>query len=233
MSGATGQSGIVGLQLNAPTDGANVTISGAGTFSINNCNITAGTSTSPTSYILNHSSTGTCYMTECRMTCSPTNSVEGIIGSATLIMRDCFMGTTGAASMILYQGNLTVRQCNLVSTSASSGVNAIIQYTPLVVNRTCEVSYSVLQYTSATAGTLKGCIVVSNGAATSLVNIVNNLLICEGSLNGTGLNNYHCIWKTTSSSGNACTMSYGNLLAGASAHAIDSTITKTQFNIVP
>ena len=232
MNGATGQSGIVGLQLNAPTNGANVTISGAGTFAINNCNITAGVSASPACYILNHSSTGTCYMTECRMTCSPTNSVEGITGSATLIMRDCFMGTAGSAGMILYQGNLTVRQCNLVSTSASSGVNGIILYQPSVANRTCEVSYSVLQYTSAATGTLKGCIVVSNGAATALVNIVNNLLICEGTTNGSP-GNYHCIWKTSASAGNACTMSYGNLLGGATAHNIDANITKTAFSAVP
>jgi hypothetical protein len=165
------------------------------------------------------------------MTCSPTSSVEGIIGSATLIMRDCFMSTAGAASMILYQGNLTVRQCNLVSTSASSGVNAIIQYSPLVINRTCEVSYSVLQYTSSATAALKGCIVVSNGAATALVNIVNNLLICEGATNGSP--NPHCIWKTTASAANACTMSYGNLLGGATAHNIGSGITKTQFSAVP
>jgi hypothetical protein len=163
------------------------------------------------------------------MTCSPTNSVEGITGSATLIMRDCFMGTAGSSSMILYQGNLTVRQCNLVSTSASSGVNAIIQYNPLVANRTCEVSYCVLQYTSSATGALKGCIVVSNGATTALVNIVNNLLICEGATNGSP--NFHCIWKT--SAVNACTMSYGNLLAGATAHNIDANITKTEYVTVP
>jgi hypothetical protein len=163
------------------------------------------------------------------MTCSPTSGVEGIFGSATLIMRDCFMGTAGPAGMILYQGNLTVRQCNLVSTSASSGVNGIILYQPPVANRTCEVSYCVLQYTSPNTAALKGCIVVSNGAATALVNIVNNLLICEGATNGNP--NFHCIWKT--SAVNACTMSYGNLLGGATAHNIDANITKTQFSAVP
>ena len=173
---------------------------------------------------------GTLYLTECSITSSSLlNSVSGIGGvGGTIIMRDCLLTTTGTPSLISYSGSLTIRQCNLINTSGSTGVNPLVVLNP-TVSTPCEISYSTLQYTSSVSAANKICVRVNGatGTTASLVNFVNNLFICEGATSGSGT---YCIDKGVTGS---ATINYGNLLAGATAHSIDPSIVKTLYYSVP
>jgi len=231
---STTQVGLYGLNLTPPAVGnLCITINAVGTYSINNCNIEVSGN-----YAI-YQSLGTLYLTESRITSNITavsnlllSGIGGIGG--TIIMRDCLLTSSGTNSIINYSGSLTVRQSNIINTSATGTVNPLVNFKPSVSLTPCEISYSTLQYTTGAGvtGTNKICVRVDVGAGVtaSLVNFANNLLLCEGAQSGSSPNNFHCIDKTGTGS---ATLSYGNLLAGATAHAIDATITKTQFNTVP
>lgn len=228
--GATGQVALYGLNL-FPASSQCVIINTVGTYNINACNFV-----NTTNYCL-FQSLGTCYLTECRMTCyTGTGGFAGIGGSGTvanLIMRDCVLTSAGISPMVQFTGNLTMRQCTLTNTNTTASVNPLVLFNPTAASTTCEISLSQLLYTSATSAANKMCIRVtpSLGFNVALVNTVNNLLICEGAQSGTGPNNYHCIDNTGAGT---LTLAYGNLLAGPTAHAITTTnTTKTQYVTVP
>jgi len=168
------------------------------------------------------------------MTCyTGVAALAGIGGSGTaanLIMRDCVLTSAGVSPIIQYTGNLTMRQCTLTNTNATASVNPLVLLNPTAGSITCEISLSQLLYTSATTATNKMCIRVTPSATfnVALVNTVNNLLICEGATSGSPQT--HCIDNTGAGT---CTLFYGNLLAGATAHNIGSGITKTEYVTVP
>ena len=229
LQAGTGTVGLYGLNL-FPASSQCVVINVVGTYNINNCNIF-----NTTNYAIAQS-LGTLYLTESRIT-SPTSGTFpgiGVIGNtASLIMRDCLLTSSGTPSMVSCIGNLTMRQCVLINTSTSTLVNPLVNFNPTIAGNSCEISYSTLQYTSAVSALNKICVRANPtaGINAAFVNFVFNLLLCEGAQSGTAPNNYHCIDRV--SAGGPATISYGNLLAGASAHQIDSTITKTQYNSVP
>jgi len=227
--GATGQVGLYGLNL-FPAVSQCVVINTVGTYNITACNIF-----NTTNYAIAQS-LGTLFLTECRIT-SPTAGVLPSIGvtgaTASLIVRDCLITSSGTPSIITSVGNLTIRQCNIINTSTSVSVNPLVNYNPTASGTSCEISFCTLQYTSAVSALNKICI-RSNptaGITATITNCVNNLLICEGAQSGSGPTNFHCI-DTVAGAG-PVTLSYGNLLAGATAHKIDAPITKTQYTTVP
>jgi hypothetical protein len=225
--GATGQVGLYGLNL-FPASSQCVIINTVGTYNINACNFV-----NTTNYCL-FQSLGTCYLTECRMTCyTGVGAFAGIGGSGTvanLIMRDCVLTSAGVSPMVQFTGNLTMRQCTLTNTNATASVNPLVLFNPTAASTTCEISLSQLIYTSATTAANKICIRVTPSATfnVALVNTVNNLLICEGATSGAP--QIHCIENTGAGT---CTLFYGNLLAGVTAHNIGSGITKTEYVTVP
>lgn len=227
LQAGTGQVTLYGLNL-FPASSQCVLINTAGTYNINNCNFV-----NTTNYCL-FQSLGTCYLTECRMTCyTGAGAFAGIGGSGTaanLIMRDCVLTSAGVSPIVQFTGNLTMRQCTLTNTNTTASVNPLVLFNPTAASTTCEISLSQLIYTSATTATNKMCIRVTPSATfnVALVNTVNNLLICEGATDGSP--NFHCIQNTGAGT---CTLFYGNLLAGATAHNIGSGITKTQYVTVP
>ena len=227
--GATGQVGLYGLNL-FPAVSQCVVINTVGTYNITACNIF-----NTTNYAIAQS-LGTLFLTECRIT-SPVSGVLPSIGvtgtAASLIMRDCLITSSGTPSIITSVGSLTIRQCNIINTSTSASVNPLVNYNPTASGTSCEISFCTLQYTSAVSALNKICI-RSNptaGITATITNSVNNLLRCEGAQSGSGPANFHCIDKVAGSG--PVTLSYGNLLAGATAHNIDAPITKTQYQTVP
>lgn len=226
--GATGQVALYGLNIFQASSQC-IVCNAVGTYNVNACNIV-----NLNNYSV-YMSLGTLFLTECRITCptltaQPFSGVGGIGG--TLIMRDCLLNSAGVNSMVQFSGSLTIRQCNLINTNTSANVSPLVLFNPTVSGTTCEISFSTLQYTSPNIATNKICVrtTVGTGINAVLNNFVNNLLICEGATSGTSPNNYHCIDKTGAGT---ATLSYGNLLAGATAHQIDATITKTEFITVP
>ena len=225
--GATGQVGLYGLNL-FPAASQCVIINTVGTYNITACNIF-----NTTNYAIAQS-LGTLFLTECRIT-SPTSGVLPSIGvtgaTASLIMRDCLITSSGTPSIITSIGSLTIRQCNIINTSASASVNPLVNYNPTAAGTSCEISYTTLQYTSAFSALNKICIRANPtaGITAAITNCVNNLLICEGSQSGGP--QFHCIDKVVGSG--PVTLAYGNLLAGATANRIDGNITKTEYVTVP
>ena len=115
------------------------------------------------------------------------------------------------------------------STSASAVANPLVR-TNNSATIPVEISLSKLEYTSATTDTGGNkCCVQFNGSGTSTALIYSNLLICEGATTASG-GQIQCIQDPGAG---AVTLSYGDLLAGATAHHIAPTITKTQLTSVP
>jgi hypothetical protein len=227
----TGQVGLYGLNLFPSTaNAACVRINDVGTYNITACNIF---NTVNYAVVI---SEGTLFLTECRIT-SPTSGLLpsiGVTGAiANLIMRDCLITSSGTPTMITSVGSMTIRQCNIINTSTAANVSPLVTYNPTASGTTCEISYCTLQYTSAVSALNKICIRSnpSAGVTATITNCVNNLLICEGAQSGSGPTNYHCI-DTVAGAG-PVNLTYGNLLAGATAHKIDAPINKTQYLTVP
>jgi len=226
----TGTVGLYGLNL-FPASSQCVIINGVGTYNITNCNIFNNGG----NYAISQS-LGTLYLTECRVTTPTTGSFPGIglTGpTASIIIRDCLITSSGTPSLITCVGSMIMRQCNLINTSVLTTVNPLVNYNPTAAGTTCEISYTTLQYTSAVVASANGKICIrcnpTAGITAAMVNCVNNLLICEGSQSGGP--QFHCIDKVVGSG--PVTLSYGNLLAGATANRIDGNITKTQYVTVP
>jgi hypothetical protein len=216
MSDTTGSMGISGLEITG-----NVSTTGGGaTYTVFGCNIT-NTATAV------NATAGTVFITECRIS---TTAQAVIISFSALTIRDCFISTSGTGSCLsVANQSATVRQCVLTSTSASTGASALIQYTNANAVTTV-IEFCRLEYTNATTDvTGNKCCIRFAGTNSVTASISQCLLICEGAI--TGSPQIQCIQKAAGVF--AVVLAYGQLIAGATAHHIAPTITKTQYTTVP
>jgi hypothetical protein len=214
LNDTTGTMGISGLQV----DGS-VSLNGVGgVYTVFGCNIAFnGTAIAANS--------GTVFITECRIS----NSLGTCITSAsTLLLRDCLITTTNTGSCVIGNASTTIRQCVITSSSASGNVLPLVNFTN-VNPATTEISFCKLEYLNSATDTVGNkCCIKYAGASTNTSSIFDCLLLCEGAI--TGGPNIQCIQDT---GGGAVNLSYGQLRAGATAHHIAPTVTKTQYTAVP
>jgi len=228
LSATAGQIALTGLQLTAPAAGVAVSVAGAGaTYSLFNCNLTGVGSTTITF------NQGTTFVTECRITSSNTPSQAIVIGSGAIVQfRNCSIAsqTSNVTSIISCNGNLTMRDCSVISVNTISTVlQALLQFGGASA-KTVDITNCTFSYTNTLTDTggNKCCIQFNNSALTYTASITNCVLICEGAT--TGAPQIQCIQDTGAGS---VVLSYGNLLAGATAHHIAPTVTKTALTPVP
>lgn len=227
LSSASGQVGLAGLQVTAPAAGIAVSLAGfGGTYSLNNCNITGVASNA-----LNIAGT-TSFITECRIIGSTGNfTAIGIGPNATATtFRNTNITASSISNIITCTGNLTMRDCNVTNTSANSTTPALIQFGGSA-NKTLDMTLCSLIYTSAVTDTIgnKCCIQFINTAATYTATITYTNMLCEGAITGSG-GQIQCIQDTGAGS---VVLSYGGLLAGATANHISPNVTKTALTPVP
>ena len=212
-----GTIGLTGLEINGA-----ITMTGVGGlfFVIFGCNVSGGASTSVTV------NSGALFITESRI-----NTSGGLcISSSTAItMRDCVLTQAGTSPCIeTSAGSISIRQSFISSTSTSTSPSALIRFTNGGV-AVSEIGFSRIEYTSAVTdvGGNKCCIQYA-GSGTNTSSVYNNLLLCEGAIGGAP--QIECIQDTGAG---AVTLAYGNLLAGATAHHISPSVTKTEYITVP
>jgi hypothetical protein len=216
MNDTNGSMGISGLEVVG-----NVSTIGTGaSYTIFGCNISGGAAIAVTA------TAGTVFITECRISVSGNTSV--IQSQSTLTIRDCVVSTSGTGSCVFLSATTNLRQSNFISSSASTANLAIIRIGNSSTN-TVEIGNCRIEYTSTVVdvGGNKCCIQFA-GAGASTASIYSNLLLCEGAI--TGSPQIQCIQDTGAG---AVVLSYGQLIAGATAHHIAGTVTKTQYTTVP
>jgi len=178
----------------------------------------------------------------CTILASGTNAVNVVAGASATIQNS---NLAGAGAVVLQTaGTTTVRNCILNVTSNNTLVQAFAATTiqnsiltnsgagpgfPSIVvfantgTATTEITRCTLQYTSVVVDSgANKCCVRFTGSATNNSQIVQCLLLCEGAV--TGSPNIQCIQDTGAG---AVNLSYGGLLAGATAHHISPNTTKT------
>jgi hypothetical protein len=213
-----GNTGLTGLEING-----SVTMTGvAGLFfTIFSCNISGGASTAITA------NSGSLFMSESRI-----NSTSGLCISATtaITIRDCILVQNGTSPAIeTSAGSTTIRQCFISSTSTSTTPSALIRFIN-GGNATAEIGFSKIEYTSSAVDTGGNkCCIQYAGAGFNTSSLYSCLLLCQGAITGSG-GQIQCIQDPGAGGVN---LSYGQLIAGATAHHIAPTITKTAYNIVP
>jgi hypothetical protein len=216
MNDTTGSMGLSGLEIVG-----NVSMTGlGGSYTVFACNINGGASTAVTA------TTGSVFITECRIS----NTAGSCLTCAsTIIIRDCVISTTGTGSCVVASAGTSIRQSNITSSSASTGVAPLVNITnsnPATIN----LGFNRIEYTNTTTDVTgnKCCVkFAGSGVATALV--YQSLLLCEGAITGVG-GQIQCIQDTGAG---AVNLSYGGLLAGATAHHISPNVTKTAFTPVP
>ena len=224
LNGSAGQVGLSGLQITSnSTDG--VLISGSGsTYSIYNCNITGGTSNAI------QIDQGTTYITECRII---SNNLTGAVNPAIAIgsgavvtIRDSTISNQASnpSAVITCNGTLTVRGCVIQSANASTSPQALVIFSGSG-GKFIEFSNCNLTYSSVVVDVVgnKCCVQFQNATGTYTVIMTNCVLLCEGAITGVG-SQIQCVQKPGAG---IVTMSYGNLLSGATANHIAPTITHT------
>lgn len=215
LNDTTGSLGLSGLEIT----GSVSTTGGGATYTVFGCNIT-NTATAV------NATAGTVFITECRIS---TTAQSVIISFSTLTIRDCAISTSGTGSCLSLASITTVRQCVFTSSSASTSASALINYsnTNLI---TFVLEFCRLEYTSTATdvGGAKSCIRF-NGSGAITASVSNSLLLCEGAITASG-GQIQCIQDPGAG---AVALAYGQLIAGATAHHIAPTITKTQYNSVP
>jgi hypothetical protein len=231
MNTITNQVGIAGLQVTGPSTGTLDTVrclGTGGTYSIYNCNIT-GTVGNAINFF-----EGSGFLTECRITGAATThpAIDADAGS-TVIIRDCTISnpTTNVASVITSTGTITFHNSIIQSLNTTSTVlQPIIQFSSSTTPESIEMNYCQIKYanTLTDTGGAKCCIRFTNSNAV-VKTMVYCLLLCEGATTAVG-GQIQCIQKTGTGT---VTLTYGSLLAGATAHHIAPTITKTQLISVP
>ena len=214
LNDTTGTMGLSGLEITGNIS----TLGGGATYILFGCNI------SNTTTAIN-ATAGTVFITECRIS---TSSGVVIISLSTLTLRDCNISTSGTSSCISASSITTVRQCNVVSSSSSTSVQPLLQLTSN--SATLIIEFCRFEYTSSATDVAgnKCCIKFTNASGTLSASISNSLLLCEGAI--TGSPNIQCIQDTGAG---AVNLSYGGLIAGATAHNISPNTTKTQYTTVP
>ena len=225
MNTITNQVGISGLQVTGLSTGTLDTVrclGSGGTYSIYNCNIT-GTVGNAINFF-----EGTAFMTECRVTGATTThpAIDADSGSSVTI-RDCTISnpTTNVANVILSTGTISIHNSIIQSLNTTSTVlQPIIQFSSSTTPESIEITYCQIKYanTLTDTGGNKCCILFTNSNAV-VKRMIYCLLFCEGAITGVG-GQIQCIQKTGAGT---VTLSYGNLLAGATAHHISPTIIKT------
>jgi hypothetical protein len=231
MNTITNQVGISGLQITGLSTGTLDTVrclGSGGTYSIYNCNIT-GTVGNAINFF-----EGTAFLTECRVTGATATypAIDADAGS-TVTIRDCTISnpTTNVASVITSTGTISIHNSIIQSLNTTSTVlQPIITFSSSTTAESIEITYSQIKYANilTDTGGAKCCIRFTNSNAV-VKRMIYCLLFCEGAITGVG-GQIQCIQQTGTGT---VTLSYGNLLAGATAHHIDPTIIKTQLISVP
>ena len=215
MNDTTGSMGLSGLEIVG-----NVSMTGlGGSYTLFGCNINGGASTAVSA------TTGSVFITECRIS----NTAGSCLTCAsTIIIRDCVISTTGTGSCVVASAGTSIRQSNISSSSASTGVAPLVNITnsnPATIN----LGFNRIEYTNTTTDvTGNKCCIKFAGSGVATANIYQSLLLCEGAI--TGSPQIQCIQDTGAG---AVNISYGGLLAGATAHHISPNATKTAFTPVP
>jgi hypothetical protein len=170
---------------------------------------------------------GALFVTECRISAG---SSSVILSATAITVRDCIITQSGVNPCIETSGgSTTIRQCVIISTSTSATPAALVRFTN-TGNTINEISLCRIEYTSTTTDTGGNkCCIQFAGAGFATSQIYTNLLLCQGATTGTG-GQIQCIQDTGAGGVN---LTYGQLLAGATAHHIAPTVTKTQFITVP
>lgn len=225
MNTITNQVGISGLQVTGLSTGTLDTVrclGSGGTYSIYNCNIT-GTVGNAINFF-----EGTAFMTECRVTGATAThpAIEADSGSSVTI-RDCTISnpTTNVASVINSTGTISIHNSIIQSLNTTSTVlSPIISFGSSTTAEAIDITYCQVKYanTLTDTGGNKCCIKFTNSNAV-VISMIYCLLSCQGAITGVG-GQIQCIQRTGAGT---VTLSYGNLLAGATAHHISPTITKT------
>lgn len=225
MNTITNQVGISGLQVTGLSTGTLDTVrclGSGGTYSIYNCNIT-GTVGNAINFF-----EGTAFMTECRVTGATTThpAIDADSGSSVTI-RDCTISnpTGNIQSVILSTGTISIHNSIIQSLNTTSTVlQPIIRFSSSTTAESIEMTYCQIKYanTLTDTGGNKCCIQFTNSNAV-VISMIYCLLSCEGAITGVG-GQIQCIQKTGTGT---VTMSYGNLLAGATANHIAPTIIHT------
>jgi len=219
MTGNAGTTqGISGLEITGFVQASGV----SSTNVLFACNITYGLASTI------QIQSGSAFITECRI--ANTGNFTTVLNTAgNTTIRDSFITTSSIGSPLSSAFPITVRQCIIQSTSASTSPATLMRLfntTSIAV----EVSLCRLEYTSAATdvGTNKCCIQFSGSAGTVTASVSQSVLLCQGAVTGTPL--IQCIQKTGAG---AVNLSYGGLLAGATANNIAPAITKTALTPVP
>ena len=136
--------------------------------------------------------------------------------------------SSNSSNMILINnGGLVLSNSIITSGNNLSNAPSIIKF-----NNNVSIPYSnsflnsQILYTSSTVNTgvdlQKVCINYNNSASLALNGILNCFLLCEGSRRNPSGSKYDAVIKTGSAS---VVITFGNCLAGATAHHIDNAIT--------
>ena len=230
MNTITNQVGISGLQVTGLSTGLLDTVrclGSGGTYSIYNCNIT-GTVGNAVNFFA-----GTTFMTECRVTgASATYPAIDADSASSVIIRDCTISnpTTNVANVILSTGTINIHNSIIQSLNTTSTVLApVMQFSSSTTAESIEMTYCQIKYanTLTDTGGNKCCIQFTNNNAV-VISMIYCLLSCQGAITGVG-GQIQCIQRTGAGT---VTLSYGNLLAGATAHHIAPTIIKTALTTV-
>jgi hypothetical protein len=199
----------------------NVAVTGAGVvLVIENCNILASGANAvnivagASATIQNSNLTG--------------SGIAVLQNAGTLTVRNCILNVTSNNTLVQAPGATTIQNSILTNSAAGPGFPSIVNFTN-TGTATTEITRCTLQYTSVVvdSGANKCCVRFS-GTGTNNSQIVQCLLLCEGAV--TGSPQIQCIQDTGTGGVN---LSYGGLLAGATAHHIAPTIVKTAFTPVP
>jgi hypothetical protein len=214
MNDTTGSMGLSGLEIVG-----NVSMTGlGGTYAVFGCNI----SSSATAV---NATTGTVFITESRISNTAGNTLSC---ASTIVIRDCVISTSGTGSCVVASAATSIRQSNISSSSASTGVLPLVNITnsnPATIN----LGFNRYEYSSTTTDiTGNKCCIKFAGSAVATANVYQSLLICEGAI--TGSPQIQCIQDTGAG---AVNMSYGGLLAQGAAHHISPNVNKTALTPVP
>jgi len=212
-----GNNGISGLNISVGSVAVNTT---ANPLSIDNCNIFAS-GNNAVNLIAGSSAT----ITNCNITGAGATVIQS---SGTLNIRNCQLLVTSNNVLITANTFVSIQNSNLISSATGTVFASIVSFNNPATQST-EIIRCTIQYTSTATDTgTQKCCVRFNGAGINNSQIVQCLLLCEGAV--TGSPQIQCIQDTGAG---AVNLSYGGLLAGATANHISPNTTKTALNTVP
>ena len=211
--------GLANLQVTG-NSGRAISLTTAGTYVLYNCSILAASGFNA----IFHTTAGSIFLQSCQVTAS---TVSAISDSAGLEIYNSYITSASASAVISTSGtNLRIMRSTITSSSTSTIASPLIFASLAGTSIMFEIGYCKINYTSAAVDTggNKCCIQFAN-TGTYTPSIYNSLLLCEGAITGLG-GLIQCIQKTLLG---AVTISYGNLLSGATANHISPLITHTSY----